>query len=111
MKPIEGSNWNKLYKVGGIAALVIVLIIPIQIIIFTFISSARHYDRVFELTQQPVYRTVEPGSFILHKQRSFNIGISWIVCCTKRNGSYKYAYSRNNRIYRDSRILCFGCRI
>jgi len=35
IKPIEGSNWNKLYKVGGIAALVIILIIPIQIIIFT----------------------------------------------------------------------------
>ena len=31
----EEYNWIKLYRVGGISALVIVLIIPIQIIIFT----------------------------------------------------------------------------
>lgn len=28
-------NWNKLYKIAGLAALVIVLIIPIQILIFS----------------------------------------------------------------------------
>jgi len=42
-------NWEKLYKVGGISALVIVLIIPVQIIIFTLYPPPETTLGFFEL--------------------------------------------------------------
>lgn len=42
-------NWNKLCKVGGISALIIVLIIPIQIIIFTVYPPPETTIGFFEL--------------------------------------------------------------
>ncbi|MHB9056756.1 MAG: hypothetical protein ACYC2P_11500 [Paludibacteraceae bacterium] len=42
-------NWNKLYKIGGIAALLIVLIIPLQIIIFTLFPPPATTIGFFEL--------------------------------------------------------------
>jgi len=45
----EELNWSKLYKVGGIAAIIIVLIIPIQILIFTIFPPPETTIGFFEL--------------------------------------------------------------
>ncbi len=45
----EKRNWKKLYKVGGIAAFVIVLLIPIQIVIFTVFPPPETTIGFFEL--------------------------------------------------------------
>jgi hypothetical protein len=48
-KSNEELNWNKLYKVGGVAAIVIVLIIPIQLVIFTLFPPPETTMGFFEL--------------------------------------------------------------
>ena len=48
-KSNEDLNWNKLYKVGGVAAIVIVLIIPIQLVIFTLFPPPETTMGFFEL--------------------------------------------------------------
>ncbi len=48
-KLIEELNWDKLYKVGGIAAIVIVLIIPIQLLVFTVFPPPETTIGFFEL--------------------------------------------------------------
>jgi len=48
----EEFNWHKLYKIGGIAAFVIVILIPIQIIIFTLFPPPETTLGFFELFQQ-----------------------------------------------------------
>jgi hypothetical protein len=45
----EELNWNKLYKVGGVAAIVIVLIIPIQLVIFALFPPPETTTGFFEL--------------------------------------------------------------
>lgn len=45
----EELNWNKLYKTGGIAAIVIVLIIPIQVTIFAIFPPPETTIGFFEL--------------------------------------------------------------
>lgn len=47
LKPVY--NWDKLCKIGGISALIIVLIIPIQIIIFTLYPPPETTIGFFEL--------------------------------------------------------------
>jgi len=46
-------NWHKLCKIGGISALLIVLIIPIQIIIFTLYPPPETTIGFFELFRNP----------------------------------------------------------
>lgn len=46
---MEELNWNKLYKVGGIAAIVIVLIIPIQLVVFVLFPPPETTVGFFEL--------------------------------------------------------------
>lgn len=48
-KLAEDLNWNKLYKTGGIAAIVIVLIIPIQVAIFAIFPPPETTIGFFEL--------------------------------------------------------------
>ena len=48
-KSNEELNWNKLYKVGGVAAIVIVLIIPIQLVIFALFPPPETTTGFFEL--------------------------------------------------------------
>jgi len=45
----EEYNWNKLYKVAGLAALTIVLIIPIQIVIFSLFPPPEDSTGFIEL--------------------------------------------------------------
>lgn len=48
-KPYAELNWNKLFKIGGIAAFIIVFIIPAQILIFTVYPPPQTTLEFFEL--------------------------------------------------------------
>lgn len=45
----EKLNWNKLYKLGGIAALAIVVLIPVQIAVFSLFPPPENVIGFFEL--------------------------------------------------------------
>ena len=83
---IADSHWNSLYKIGGTAALIVVLVALIEIIV-TFSPGrrafrARKRDRnrlVYALSRQLVHGTAQPWSIEYRDGRFRDSGIFCVV--------------------------------